>query len=181
MKCTSKCTRKKITQKPAMRRIKCHLTFVKLFFSFFQPAKRSIRSSRTGIINFISVSENELAFSTINNEHSHAITQSTTRNKPAQRRHIFTQTRTKANFVALNEWKYFSVTRDAEVNYYKQCTQFHFCFSRLFNLDSRAAEKIQCNPDFQTMQIFLLIAYLFVIIEKYPIPHSGEKLAYGMT
>ena len=128
----------------------------------------------------MSVSENELAFSTINNEHSHAITQSTTRNKPAQRRHIFTYHARKQTFVTRKEWKFFSISREAEVNNYKQCTQFHFCFSRLFNLDSRAAEKIQCNPDFQTMQIFLLIAYLFVIIEKYPIPHSGEKLAYGM-
>ena len=89
------------------------------------------------------------------NKHAHAITQSTARNKPAQRRHIFTQTRTKANFVALNEWKYFSVTRDAEVNYYKQCTQFHFCFSRLFNLDSREAEKNKrCDPDFRMMLDF---------------------------
>ena len=61
MKCSSKCTRKKKMQKPAMRRIGCHLTFLKLFFSLsFNPLSGVFGFPGWEIIIFVSVSEKEI-------------------------------------------------------------------------------------------------------------------------
>ena len=104
---------------------------------------------------FVSISEKEIiSILHNNNNHAHAITQSLLEISPLSGDTYSHKHAQKQTIVTQNEWKFFSVSREAEVNYYKQCTQFHFCFPRLFNLDSRAAEKKQCNPDFLTMQFF---------------------------
>ena len=186
MKCSSKCTRKKKMQKPAMRRIKCHLTFLKLFLSFFQPAKRSIQFSRTGIINFVSVSEHfpQSAMSMRTQLRKAQLEISPLSGDTYS--HNTHKSKLLSHEKNGNSFRFPAKRRSTNTNNALNSTIAFLAYLTLIPAQRRKNNVILISKRCRffllivLIVIFLLIVYLFVIIENTRSRTAEEKLAYGM-